>query len=289
MSRGGWPLSRRKKRKRKLLLFIVILIAAAALSIKPGKENDTAPDVDPGPGIFPAEDTEQVIYPEAPENEEQDAAEMPDEPEEQPPAKTMTADYYQSRAQTRAAGGDYSSAMDDYARAMKIDPGLSSEILPEIARLHYEMGFNRIQRGEYDKAEFDYARAMELDPGTENALFYFNRGILHTHKAETDRAISLYTKAILADPEFPGAYLNRGASYRSKGLIERAVSDYSRAIELNPGYALAYLNRGEAYGTLGDYKNALSDFKKYLELDPQSARAAEIRSLAVRLADRTGD
>ena len=68
-----------------------------------------------------------------------------------------------------------------------------------------------------------------------------------TTKAEIDRAIEDYTKAIELKPNLAEAYNNLGAAYSDKGEYDRAVADYTKAIELKPNLAETYNNRGNAY------------------------------------------
>jgi tetratricopeptide (TPR) repeat protein len=80
------------------------------------------------------------------------------------------------------------------------------------------------------------------------------------------------------NPNDAHAYYNRGNAYSSKADYDRAIDDYNRAIELNPKNAHAYYNRGVAYQSKGDYDRALADYNKAIELDSKNAAAYNSRA-----------
>ena len=44
------------------------------------------------------------------------------------------------------------------------------------------------------------------------------------------------------------AYTNRGLAYQAKAELDRAIADYNRAIELDPKLAFAYSGRADNHG-----------------------------------------
>jgi tetratricopeptide (TPR) repeat protein len=71
-----------------------------------------------------------------------------------------------------------------------------------------------------------------IERNAKDAVALHNRGEAYALKGEVDRAISDYTKAIVADPNYAPAYDRRGRAYVSKGDYVRAVDDVTRAGEL---------------------------------------------------------
>lgn len=65
-------------------------------------------------------------------------------------------------------------------------------------------------------------------------MAYANRGIVHRHKGDYDRAIADYSKAIELNPQYADAYYNRAIAYQHKGDNDRAAADANRAIALDP-------------------------------------------------------
>ncbi|MDD4955751.1 MAG: tetratricopeptide repeat protein, partial [Candidatus Omnitrophica bacterium] len=57
-------------------------------------------------------------------------------------------------------------------------------------------------------------------------------------------------------------YINLGIIYGSKAEYDKAIFDFNKAIEIDPGSALAYYNRAVAYNAKGKYINAWEDVHK---------------------------
>ena len=141
-------------------------------------------------------------------------------------------------------------------------------------------GANR-KKAEPDKAIADYTKAIEIDP--KFVFAYNERGVVHRNKGEFDRSIADFTKAIEIDPRSGLAYLGRGISHRSKGEHDKAIVDHTKAIELAPSpSAIAYIERGIAYRAKGQFDLAIADHTKAVELAPKSAVAYNERGITHR-------
>ncbi|GHV79053.1 hypothetical protein AGMMS49944_08440 [Spirochaetia bacterium] len=86
--------------------------------------------------------------------------------------------------------GEYEKAIEDYTRAINIDPNL--------AYAYCNRGNAYGENGDYEKAIADYTRAINIDP--EYTLAYINRGEVYTHQGEYDSAIDDYIQALRLDP-----------------------------------------------------------------------------------------
>jgi lipoprotein NlpI len=115
---------------------------------------------------------------------------------------------------------------------------------------------------------------------TNRAIAYYNRGVAHRAKRETERAIADYTEAIKLNPSYVNAYFNRGVAYRATREIERAIADYNEVIKLNRSDAGAYNNRGLAYQDQGELDRAIADHSEAIRLFPRYADAYNDRGLA---------
>jgi tetratricopeptide (TPR) repeat protein len=62
------------------------------------------------------------------------------------------------------------------------------------------------------------ASSQKKQSELRNADFYFNRGIAYINKAQYDKAIADYNKAIEIDSKYAAVYNNRGLSVDQKGL-----------------------------------------------------------------------
>jgi protein O-mannosyl-transferase len=181
-------------------------------------------------------------------------------------ALEATSDNYviqENRGAAYAKLGNYSRAIEDYDRAIEINP--------QYSEAYNNRGVAYGKLGNYRRAIEDYDRAIEIDP--ECVLSYVYRGAAYLELANPGQALSDYDRAIAIDPENPDGYSNRGAAYDKLGNYRQAISDYDRAIELNHEYAWAYNGRGASYAKLGNRSQAISDYDKAIEIKPEYAEA----------------
>ena len=71
------------------------------------------------------------------------------------------------------------------------------------------------------------------------------------------------------------AYTNRGSAHYEKAEFDRAIADFTKAIELNPKLALAYSNLGWTYEAIGDEREAIAHYRKALEFEPSLEAARD--------------
>jgi import receptor subunit TOM70 len=93
-----------------------------------------------------------------------------------------------------------------------------------------------------------------------------------------DRAIDLYSKAILCKPD-PVYYSNRAACYSALNKWEKVVEDTTAALNLDSEYVKALNRRANAYERLEKYSESLLDYTASCIIDgfknEQSAHAVE--------------
>ena len=70
---------------------------------------------------------------------------------------------------------------------------------------------------------------------------------------------------VLNIPDNAVAYFDKGVLCAQKGEIDNAIQKFDKAIELHPNYTLAYLNRGDAHFLKGEFKKAVHDYDKVLQ------------------------
>ncbi len=119
--------------------------------------------------------------------------------------------------------GDLTSAAADYNKALKYDP--------ENKFAFYNLALIDEAAGNYGLAEQKYRSALDSDPAYEPALF--NLAILRTSR-DPQEAISLYEKAVEANPKDAAAWLNLGLLLRAAGQERAGNKAVLRAIGLNP-------------------------------------------------------
>jgi tetratricopeptide (TPR) repeat protein len=158
--------------------------------------------------------------------------------------------------------GNFKQAIEDYSRAIEIEPGF-----PEA---YYNRGKDYTELGNFKKAVEDYTKAIAIKP--DYAMAYNGRGNAYFDLGNQREAIADYGRAIELKPDYPDAYFNRGNTFVHLGNYQEAIRDYSRAIEIKPDYTGAYKNRGIAYMKSGNNTLALNDLKTAAKSGDEQAK-----------------
>lgn len=127
---------------------------------------------------------------------------------------------YYSRAKTRYKLKKFLVALEDYNRAIELNPGYA------VAYLNRGVIYHREEK--VDLALSDYNRAIQLHPYYANA--YYNRALLnHYERQKFDLALSDYNRAIELHPGYADAYKNRGKLYKRMGQKDLARDSWLKA------------------------------------------------------------
>ena len=196
-----------------------------------------------------------------------------DAPPTEKPTLQLSAEDYYNRAIDHEAAGNTEAAIDDYSKAIRLNP--------RYANAYNNLANLLMEAGNEPAAMINYDKAIEHDSNT--ALFYNNRGLAryrNTIWADYDGAIADFSDAIRLKPDYDEAYLNRGAAYAAKNDYAAAIADYTDAIRLNPKLASAYYNRGTARKELGELDAAIADYDQALVYAPNDATIYNNRGIA---------
>ncbi len=79
----------------------------------------------------------------------------------------------------------------------------------------------------------------------------------------------ILTKRRRINPNDALAYYDRGIVRVRLGEFQSAIADYSEALRINPNLASTYQNRGVARRDSGDKPGAIQDFQKAADLFQQ--------------------
>jgi len=121
------------------------------------------------------------------------------------------------------ASGDLTTAAADYNRTLKYD-GTNKFAF-------YNLALIDEASGNYGLAEAKYRSALKADATYEPALF--NLAILRTSR-DPKEAVSLYRRAVAANPKDASAWLNLGLLLRAAGDKTPGNNAVTHAIALNP-------------------------------------------------------
>jgi tetratricopeptide (TPR) repeat protein len=127
-------------------------------------------------------------------------------------------------------------------------------------------GFARSAEGNYKAAVTDYSRALAAKPDYVPALY--NRGNAYFSMHRYDQAIGDYSRVLEANAKDAKALNNRGAAWFCKGNLQSALANYTMAIRIAPDDPDLLLNRGKVYEAMGDPDKAREDFLRIKRIDP---------------------
>jgi tetratricopeptide (TPR) repeat protein len=208
--------------------------------------------------------------------------------------------------------GNFDAAVDDFKRALDIQPGARLTVLAygeSLRRAH-----NGKKAGEVyarwltaDPNDFDmrarYSQVLReagpdsLDESLEQArllLTESGENLAHSVIAYNALALTYYKmgkfelaetalhKAADLDPKSAFVWNNLGLVAFERGHDQEAFLDYQKASELDPKYVQARLNKAVVYLDCGDYKKARLELEKAVEIDPNDAESQVALGVAAR-------
>ncbi|MEM6753088.1 MAG: tetratricopeptide repeat protein [Cyanobacteria bacterium P01_C01_bin.38] len=179
---------------------------------------------------------------------------------------------YMGRAFTNLKLQDKVSAIADAKQAINIAPNYGFPYLI-LAVIHYNFG-------DTPQAIAGFQKASKLFAAQGNQAYkYGSQAFVSVLSKDYPTAISLFTKAIQANPNDVEMYDLRGDAYTANGNIQKALADYSQAISINPNHANAYESRGKIRFLQKDFQKALTDLNQSLRLDPSQDQSYFFRAL----------
>lgn len=149
---------------------------------------------------------------------------------------------YNLRAIMSADQERYQEAIEDYRKAIELDP--------TYADAYNNLGNALRSANQGAEAIQNYQKAIDLDPNHVDA--YNGMGNMMLENRRIDDAIANYQKAIEIDPTYAIPRSNLGNVFLEVGKIDEAIASYRKAIELDIAYASAYYNLGLSFERLGD-------------------------------------
>jgi tetratricopeptide (TPR) repeat protein len=165
-----------------------------------------------------------------------------------------------SRGNALLALGQSAAAIEDYSRAIKINPDLQDA--------YANRGAAFLKLASRERAAEDFAAAMRFERFTQ-----VNQAALDLAQGRHEAARDVFDRLIRAYPDDETAYLNRGVSWAGVGDHRRAVEDFSRALRLQPMDAMAYYDRGLSLAAQDQLQRAIEDYTAALRITPQNAAA----------------
>lgn len=83
------------------------------------------------------------------------------------------------------------------------------------------------------------------------------------------KAINLYQKAIINNPDYSDAYFNLAKTFKNLGDYDKAILNYEKYLAIDPLDAEVMSNLGECYKDIKQYDKAEKILKKSVAIDPK--------------------
>ncbi len=158
-----------------------------------------------------------------------------------------------------AAGtGVYQQAVDQYQKAVELDPG-NDEGYVGLANAYASL--NRL-----NDAENTYRQAINQNPNSKRA--YEHLGMFYLQQADYAQAVEVFQKAIRLAPESYRDYSNLGGAFLFMGNREAAIAALQQSLKLRPT-AGAYANLGTAYYQSRRFADAANNYQQAIKFNEQ--------------------
>ena len=189
-------------------------------------------------------------------------------------------DAYGKRAMVYAQNEQYDKAILDYTKVIELDSENNSG--------YHERGMCYYILGQHKNALEDINKAVKLNPNDEKlrhmqlflqkklAETYYFDGITAMKAGKYDKALENFNRAIELNPEYTDAYGKRAMVYAQNEQYDKAILDYTEIIKLDSQNISAYRERGKCYDALSQHEAALKDYEKVLQLDPNDKSVERI-------------
>jgi Tfp pilus assembly protein PilF len=150
------------------------------------------------------------------------------------------------RGDAQVARGNNRNAIDEYKKALAINPNDSS--------LWNKLGIVYQRTSQVDLAQSQFERAIKLN--SKFAEAWNNLGSCYHMKGKYKQAIRYYQEAIGAKPSFAAAYKNMGSAYFAMKRFEDGFQAFQAAFRLDPailetstsaGVKVSNANAGELF------------------------------------------
>ena len=139
--------------------------------------------------------------------------------------------YIDSRAELRFDLKDYKGAIEDYSKAIELEP---------LAYYYTARGNAKYNLNDFRSSIEDYTNAIKLEPKDES--LYYDRGWSKYKLKDFKGAIADYTKSILLNQNYGISYLGRGYSKIAIKDKAGACKDFIKAGELGVDEAYESIN-----------------------------------------------
>lgn len=174
-------------------------------------------------------------------------------------------------AEQRLRGGDFAGAAQLCQGILGYEP--DNAIALQI------LGMSQAQTGDLRQAEANLRRSTELAP--QAAAVHVNLGNLLLLKGDPDGAVQSYRSALARNPQHPDVAFNLGIALKKLRRLDEAITTLKAAEALRPLHADTVAQLGITLLEAGDRRGALEALDRALALKPDHFEALYNRGLAL--------
>ena len=173
------------------------------------------------------------------------------------------------------------------AAVIRLEEALTS--LPKSSPLWFALGLAHFKNDNNEKAEEAFKQSLELNPNFAPALAY--RGMIRVQTGATAEGITLYEKALQADPKITVIhYLIADALLKQVDTdLARVEKHLKRAVESDSTFTPARIALGKLFMRAGRWAEAATELEQVIKLDPSLADAYYQLGRAYVRLKRTAD
>ncbi|MBX3402301.1 MAG: tetratricopeptide repeat protein [Phycisphaeraceae bacterium] len=166
------------------------------------------------------------------------------------------AEVYLVAGESAVRDGDMDRALAAFARAIEVNPRLTSA--------HMGMADIYRMRGEFARAEESYGQAAKLQPRSFDPQYY--HGLMLHLMDRVAEAVQAYLRALAIRPNDFRSNLNLATAYYQLDENALALPYAVRAVEIEPRDGSARFNLGAVYAAMGRHREAVQEYQQATEL-----------------------
>lgn len=167
----------------------------------------------------------------------------------------IAADEATQRAKLLMASGRLREALDEFERAVELDPR-SVDARIGIGDVYKE-------EGDLPRAERWYGQAAQVGPDVFEAQYA--HGLVLQLMQRFREAIRAYLRALQIDPRNFDANMNVALAFVQVGEAQQGLPYAVRAVRLNPESGPANYNLGVVYSSVGRHNDAITSYRRASE------------------------
>jgi len=155
---------------------------------------------------------------------------------------------------------EYQAAVDDFARALEIDPTMA------VGYMNRGYVYNDMRLA--TKAERDFRKALALNPQYGEAHLGLAYALLQLRRSTAALKEAEVASRLLPDSE--SLHLVKAEGYRQRCMLARAESEYRKALKLNPNDSTSYIALADVQYRAHKYANAADTLHSALAVAPDN-------------------